>query len=464
MLCWSALSLLPLLLALLGAAEETSAYFADWGMIGGRPQEPTCVDIPQNMPLCSGIDYNKMRLPNLLEHDTLKEAQQQAGYWVPLLNLRCHPDTQLFLCSLFTPVCLESPIYPCRSLCEAVRSGCESRMQTYSFPWPDMLRCDKFPMDNDMCITVQHFKMPGPGDCEACTPVETYENILDNYCRADVVVKTRIKRTQRSKLICRKAKIYKSSSSEEERRALRRPRFSLTMEADCCEISPSSVRYLIMGRKHRDQLIPTFIMPFKKSKPLRQAMKTFKRGLNCSDPNLITRNLEPTALSQEPPPPQQAEPKPKGRRKNRKGSAGGGKGSGRGGKRRKSKGGAAAEGGRRRERPGRRKNPVVPEEEETLPMDITPIPDVFSPEDASLLFDPSQPMPLDIPSSDLQEEPELDLAGGGGGGGRRGGERRGEDGDRQAKKRRRKGNKASRRDRRKETPVTEETPLLEEEE
>ena len=25
---------------------------------------------------------------------------------------------QLFLCSLFSPVCLERPIYPCRSLCQ----------------------------------------------------------------------------------------------------------------------------------------------------------------------------------------------------------------------------------------------------------------------------------------------------------------------------------------------------------
>lgn len=25
-------------------------------------------------------------------------------------------------------------------------------MKTYGYPWPDMLRCDKFPMDNDMCI------------------------------------------------------------------------------------------------------------------------------------------------------------------------------------------------------------------------------------------------------------------------------------------------------------------------
>ena len=51
-----------------------------------------------------------------------------------------------------SPVCLDRPIYPCRGLCERVRVGCEGRMKTYGYPWPDMLRCDKFPMDNDMCI------------------------------------------------------------------------------------------------------------------------------------------------------------------------------------------------------------------------------------------------------------------------------------------------------------------------
>nr|XP_053655638.1 secreted frizzled-related protein 5-like isoform X2 [Cherax quadricarinatus] len=296
---WLAFSAIWLILPLGTTQGETSPYFADWGVIGGRPQEPTCVDIPQNMPLCSGIDYDKMRLPNLLEHDTLKEAQQQAGYWVPLLNLRCHPNTQLFLCSLFTPVCLESPIYPCRSLCEAVRRGCESRMQTYSFPWPDMLNCDKFPLDNDMCITVQHRGSPGPdGECPACSPVETYENILDNYCRADVVVKTRVKKQRRTQLVIKKSRrIYKSSPSE-DRRALKRLKFSLTEEASCCSLTVSRKPYLIMGRQLGAVFIPTFVMPFKKSKPLRQAVKMFRRGLNCSDPNLITNNLETTPLTE----------------------------------------------------------------------------------------------------------------------------------------------------------------------
>ena len=34
-----------------------------------------CVDIPANVSLCQGIGYNKMRLPNLLHHETLTEVR-----------------------------------------------------------------------------------------------------------------------------------------------------------------------------------------------------------------------------------------------------------------------------------------------------------------------------------------------------------------------------------------------------
>ena len=65
----------------------------------------------------------QMRLPNLLDHDSMSEVSQQATSWLPLLNVQCHADSQLFLCSLFAPVCLERPIYPCRSLCNKVSEG-----------------------------------------------------------------------------------------------------------------------------------------------------------------------------------------------------------------------------------------------------------------------------------------------------------------------------------------------------
>lgn len=131
-----------------------------WSVSTGRMLQPKCVTIPTNMSLCHNIGYNTMRIPNLLEHDNLEEATKQASDWKSLIGIRCHPDTQVFLCSLFSPVCLERVVYPCKSLCEGVQKGCEGYMKSYGFIWPDMFRCDKFPADNDLCI-------PGPSSSSA---------------------------------------------------------------------------------------------------------------------------------------------------------------------------------------------------------------------------------------------------------------------------------------------------------
>lgn len=88
-------------------------FLSDWGKLSGRIQ-PKCVVIPTNLTLCYGIGYESMMLPNLLEHDSLSEVTQQAISWVPLTRINCHPDAKMFLCSLFSPVCLDRLIYPCR--------------------------------------------------------------------------------------------------------------------------------------------------------------------------------------------------------------------------------------------------------------------------------------------------------------------------------------------------------------
>jgi len=52
---------------------------ADWvqpdlrGSLGGPSAK--CIDIPANLSLCRGIGYGQMRLPNLLDHDTVKEVR-----------------------------------------------------------------------------------------------------------------------------------------------------------------------------------------------------------------------------------------------------------------------------------------------------------------------------------------------------------------------------------------------------
>ncbi|MGH0187031.1 UNVERIFIED_CONTAM: hypothetical protein FKN15_023480 [Acipenser sinensis] len=151
-------ALFALTLALLSCCRATEYEYLSWQSdlyTGGRiyGKQPQCVDIPDDLRLCHNVGYQQMLLPNLLEHETMAEVRQQAGSWVPLVHKNCHLGTQVFLCSLFAPVCLDRPIYPCRWLCEAVRDGCTPIMEAFGFPWPEMLTCEKFPQD-DVCIAM----------------------------------------------------------------------------------------------------------------------------------------------------------------------------------------------------------------------------------------------------------------------------------------------------------------------
>uniref|UniRef100_A0A8C8SSE5 Secreted frizzled-related protein 1 n=1 Tax=Pelusios castaneus TaxID=367368 RepID=A0A8C8SSE5_9SAUR len=160
-----------------------------------------CILIPRSMALCYDIGYSEMRIPNLLEHDTTAEVIQQSSSWLPLLARECHPDARIFLCSLFAPICLDSLIYPCRSLCEAVRSSCAPIMACYGYPWPEILNCNKFPADHNLCIsaitdgTASSSRMPR-ASCRDCEPEEasTTKEILENFCANDFTVKIRISR------------------------------------------------------------------------------------------------------------------------------------------------------------------------------------------------------------------------------------------------------------------------------
>lgn len=150
-----------------GSEYDYVSYQSDLGPYpGGRfyTKPHQCVAIPADLRLCHSVGYDKMVLPNLLDHETMAEVKHQASSWVPLLNKNCHMGTQVFLCSLFAPVCLDRPVYPCRWLCEAVRDSCEPVMQFFGFFWPEMLKCDQFPQD-DVCIA-----MTAPNATEVSRP------------------------------------------------------------------------------------------------------------------------------------------------------------------------------------------------------------------------------------------------------------------------------------------------------
>ncbi|XP_075370651.1 secreted frizzled-related protein 5-like isoform X2 [Mycteria americana] len=162
----------------------------------------SCTPIPHHMALCYDIGYSEMRIPNLLEHETMPEVIQQSSSWLPLLARECHPDARIFLCSLFAPICLDRLIYPCRSLCEAVKRSCAPVMACYGYPWPEILNCNKFPADHELCIAAvstdensSSRRMPR-ASCKDCELEEasTAREILENLCANDFAVKIRILR------------------------------------------------------------------------------------------------------------------------------------------------------------------------------------------------------------------------------------------------------------------------------
>lgn len=103
--------------------KDSSVQFASQSLSTSTVRS-VCKPIPSTLSLCHGVGYREMRLPNLLGHDSLKEAQQQSAAWLPLVSKLCHRDTKKFLCSLFAPVCLPEGPLPW-----AVR-GCEGRLSS----------------------------------------------------------------------------------------------------------------------------------------------------------------------------------------------------------------------------------------------------------------------------------------------------------------------------------------------
>ena len=118
------------------------------------------------MPICNQMQYKEMWLPNFLQQDTpgknfaytrtlvpgklirfetinfLGEVSDQLKSW-EMLTSRCdHPELAKFICSLYTPVCLQNSqgtpedmstymVPPCRQLCQSVYDKCYTVCYNY---------------------------------------------------------------------------------------------------------------------------------------------------------------------------------------------------------------------------------------------------------------------------------------------------------------------------------------------
>ncbi|XP_074603279.1 frizzled-5-like [Brevipalpus obovatus] len=114
----------------------------------GAFDEPTVKCEVITLPMCQGIGYNMTSMPNQFHHEKQEEAGLEAHQFLPLVGMKCSDDLQFFLCSMYTPICMEEfpgHVPPCRSVCERARHGCESIMRRNGFTWPEFMECKNFP-------------------------------------------------------------------------------------------------------------------------------------------------------------------------------------------------------------------------------------------------------------------------------------------------------------------------------
>ena len=208
-------------------------------------QTQRCQEIPANFTLCYGLGYTQMHLPNLLSHESITEILYELPLWQSLLSLGCHANARLLLCSILAPVCIEQTtekpkplvsfdnnqismghdnkrfLYPCRTLCESVKQSCEPRMiSQFGYKWPSMSKklsividflifsphlvaCDQYPADTGLCVshssssttttsaTTTTTKAPSTNECSMCQSRATVNDLLNDYCRASFVLRTR---------------------------------------------------------------------------------------------------------------------------------------------------------------------------------------------------------------------------------------------------------------------------------
>uniref|UniRef100_A0AC35U6L9 Secreted frizzled-related protein 1 n=1 Tax=Rhabditophanes sp. KR3021 TaxID=114890 RepID=A0AC35U6L9_9BILA len=273
------------------SAESWATFHAD------RLSSPKCVEIPSNFTLCKDMQYTSMRLPNFFDQEILPEVMEQSASWIPLANINCHPDTKMFLCSLFAPVCLsalDKHIPPCRSLCQAVRQGCEDRMIKYGFEWPEMLNCNKYPLDNDMCIkaieptkpsTVVIITSPRTNAvCKSCSQIVTYENIIDNFCRSQIVIKGKLNKVDRNLVSLIKGGLKNLKLGEKRRVGLKNRLIKLNDydEPESCICPIEKGNHLVMAEENKNgEFIAKLVMPWKKdNQEFKKTIKAIKK-LNC---------------------------------------------------------------------------------------------------------------------------------------------------------------------------------------
>ncbi|CAG0923803.1 unnamed protein product, partial [Notodromas monacha] len=127
-----------------------------------------------HLELCQDIGYNLTSMPNLIDHETQEDAAVSLETFRPLIKIGCSSKLRIFLCAVHAPMCtekVETPIGPCRNLCNSVRDKCLPVLEQFGYTWPVALNCSAFPpANNDV-----HMCMEGPDTTDGSN------NVLDDF-------------------------------------------------------------------------------------------------------------------------------------------------------------------------------------------------------------------------------------------------------------------------------------------
>uniref|UniRef100_A0A0K0F6J8 Frizzled-4 n=1 Tax=Strongyloides venezuelensis TaxID=75913 RepID=A0A0K0F6J8_STRVS len=111
---------------------------------------PKCVPITSDY--CQNVlPYKITRYPNLAGDENEKDAINSIASYNMLVDTGCSQQLKFFLCSTYFPMCTDKvpiPIGPCRVVCEEVYQKCEPVLRDFSLPWPSVLNCTKYPLEN----------------------------------------------------------------------------------------------------------------------------------------------------------------------------------------------------------------------------------------------------------------------------------------------------------------------------
>lgn len=117
----------------------TAAWKVRW-FLARRTGGPCCRQAATLRPRPSSAPSS---LPSVL---TRKSFQRPVKPFCPA----AFSAAQSSVCNFLSPFRF---IQPCRSLCVAVRDSCAPVLSCQGHPWPEVLDCDRFPAEEDMCLT-----------------------------------------------------------------------------------------------------------------------------------------------------------------------------------------------------------------------------------------------------------------------------------------------------------------------